>query len=106
MYARQMNEIEERQQRRLVLLERQTADTERLRNLRQSQSFERRLASEMHDRRTQEVMARRYYDQHVQQLRAQKLAQKAEEERVSCTCGMGVSTLIISVLTIFLPLIC
>lgn len=82
-FSRKIADVETRQHRRLSCLEREAEHTERLRNLKQAQAFERHLAGELHQRRVQDALARRYYDQHVQQLRARKLAQKAHEERVS-----------------------
>nr|VZI04566.1 unnamed protein product [Spirometra erinaceieuropaei] len=78
--ARSLSELELKQRERLTLIHRQEERTTRLHASRNQEDFCRQLRAEMRERKRQEVRARCYQRQFVDHFRAQKLAQKADEE--------------------------
>ncbi|VDM31582.1 unnamed protein product [Hydatigera taeniaeformis] len=79
---RRLEELADRQRRRVELMERQAVDAERMLNLRDSRAFHRLLLSELRERRRMEVLDRYFCLRHDEHLRALAAARKAQEEHI------------------------
>lgn len=79
---RRLEELADRQRRRIELMERQAADAERMLSLRDSRAFRRLLLNELRQCRRREVLDRYFCLRHDEHLRALAAARKAQEEQV------------------------
>ncbi|KAL5966977.1 hypothetical protein TSMEX_005245 [Taenia solium] len=79
---RRLEELADRQRRRIELMERQVADAERVLSLRDSRAFKRLLLNEQRQRRRWEVLDRYFCLRHDEHLRALAAARKVQEEQI------------------------
>ncbi|CDS37498.1 conserved hypothetical protein [Echinococcus multilocularis] len=77
-----LEEVANRQRRRIELMEHQAVDAERMLSLRDSQAFQRLLLNELRQRRRQEVLDRHFCLRHDERLHALAAARKAQEEQI------------------------
>lgn len=83
---RRLEELADRQRRRIELMERQVADAERMLSLRDSRAFKHLLLNELRQHRRWEVLDRYFCLRHDEHLRALAAARKVQEEQV---CGFS-----------------